>query len=397
MPPGSGPADQRGARSSDPVSAPALGGAAADAYQSPGALHVHSVFSYDGHGEADAIAAAARASGLEWIGMTDHDTLGARYAGFEGYRHGVHVVVGYEWSPRDGDHTLIYGEAAAVPETHATTLPPGEVIRIVGAAGGMAFVAHPDETRTALRQLPPLPWHDWSVRGMTGIELWNYMSEWAERLTAWNALDHAWRPARRMRGPTPRTVAWWDALNRPLAGGGSPGSLSPRFAGGDRLTVGVSGVDAHGEGFRLLGRRWTVFPYERVFRTYTNVLLLEAPLPAEAVDARAAILGAIRDGRVLFADRSRGDPLGTSFEAFLPEGRTGVGGAAVLRASATAELSASLPVDAEIHLLCDGEPFATAKGRELRAATSRPGAYRIEAHRAGRPWLFTNPIVLAPE
>jgi hypothetical protein len=375
-------------------------GAPPDAYQSPGALHVHSVFSYDGHGEADAIAAAARASGLEWIGMTDHDTLGARYEGFEGYRQGVHVVVGYEWSPRSGDHTLIYGEAEAVPETHPKTLAPAEVIRIVGAAGGMAFVAHPDETRTALRQLPPLPWHDWSVRGMTGIELWNYMSEWAERLTAWNAIDHAWRPGRRMRGPTLRTVAWWDALNRPLAGGGSSTGSPARFAGGERLTVGVSGVDAHGEGFRLFGRRWTVFPYERVFRTYTNVLLLDAALPVEPASARVArttILGAIRDGRVLFADRSRGDPLGTSFEAFVPDGRAGIGGLAVLGASATAELSARLPVDAEIHLLRDGEPFALARGRELRATTSRPGAYRIEARRAGRAWLFTNPIVLAPE
>jgi hypothetical protein len=237
---------------------------------------------------------------------------------------------------------------------------------------------------------------------MTGIEVWNYMSEWAERLTAWNALDHAWRPARRMRGPTPRTVAWWDALNRPLADGGSAGlrSSGSRLAGGERLTVGVSGVDAHGEGIRMFGRRWTVFPYERVFRTYTNVLLLDAPLPVEAAEAGAArttILGAIRDGRVLFADRSRGDPLGTTFEAFLPRGRIGIGGVAALRASETAELSATLPVDAEIHLLRDGEPFATARGRELRAATSRPGAYRIEARRTGRPWLFTNPVVLAPE
>jgi PHP domain len=397
VPPGSGPADQRGARSSDPLPGAALGGAPADAYQSPGALHVHSVFSYDGHGEADAIAAAARASGLEWIGMTDHDTLGARYEGFEGYRHGVHVVVGYEWSPKAGDHTLIYGEPEAIPETHPTTLPPGEVIRIVGAAGAMAFVAHPDEVRTALRQLPPLPWHDWSVRGMTGIELWNYMSEWAERLTVWNALDHAWRPARRMRGPSARTVAWWDALNRLVADTGSPGGSSTRFAGGERLTVGVSGVDAHGEGVRLFGRRWTVFPYERVFRTYTNVLLLEAPLPTEAAAARGAILRAIRDGRILFADRSKGDPLGTTFEAFLPDGRLGIGGVGVLAASATAELIARLPVPAEIHFLRDGQPFATANGRELRVATSLPGAYRIEARRAGRAWLFTNPIVLAPE
>ena len=375
MLPGAGPADHPGAPEG--------------AFQSPGALHVHSTFSWDGHGEADAIAAAARAAGLQWIGMTDHDTLGARYAGFEGLREGAHVVVGYEWSPRGGDHALMYGEAEAVPETLPNTLPPAEAIRIVTARGGMTFVAHPDEGRTALRSLPPLPWHDWSVRAFTGIELWNYMSEWAEHLTTWNALHHALRPSARMRGPTARTLAWWDALNRPQQGGA--------YEGGARLTVGVSGVDAHGEGIRVLGRRWTVFPYERVFRTFTNVLLLDAPLPGEPFAARAAILAAIREGRLLFADRTRGDPLGARFEASLPSGRLGVGGRGVLPPRGVAELRASLPLGAEILLLRDGERVAATRGRELAASASEPGAYRIEARRSGREWLFSNPIVLARE
>jgi len=371
--PGAGPADHPGAPEG--------------AHESPGALHVHSSFSWDGHGEVEAIAGAARAAGLAWIGMTDHDTLGARYAGFEGLREGVHVVVGYEWSPHGGDHALMYGEDEALPQTIANTIPPAEAIRIVTASGGMAFVAHPDEERSALRSLPPLPWHDWSIRGFTGIELWNYMSEWAEHLTTWNAPHHVLRPGARMRGPTARTLAWWDELNRPRSGGG--------FVGGPHLTVGVSGVDAHGEGVRFLGRRWTVFPYARVFRTFTNVLLLDRPLPAKPLAARTAILAAIRDGHVLFADRTCGDPLGTRYEAWLPSRRLGIGGRGVLPASGVAELRVRLPLDADIHLLRDGERIAQAQGRGLVAAAAEPGAYRVEARRSGREWLFTNPIVLA--
>lgn len=378
----------RGARAADDPGTPERGpGAPPYAFQSPGALHVHSSFSWDAHGEVETIVADARSIGLEWIGMTDHDTLGARYAGFEGFRQGVHVVVGYEWSPPGGDHALMYGEADQIPEPLATTLPPAEAISIVTRRGGMAFVAHPDERRSAVVRYPPLPWHDWSIRGFSGIELWNYMSEWVERLTPRNAVYHAIRPGPRIQGPTARTLAWWDDLNRPLPEGG--------FAGGAHLTVGVSGLDAHGEGIRVLGRRITVFPYRRVFRTFTNVLLLDGPLPSAPLAARTAILGAIRDGRLYFADRTHGDPLGARFEADLSQGRLDIGGRATLRPGERVELHARLPAEAEIRLLRDGEPVGATRGTELWQRVTLPGAYRVEARRAGHPWLFTNPIVLA--
>jgi len=356
--------------------------------QSPGALHVHSTFSWDGHGEVEAIAAAAKSTALEWIGMTDHDSLGARYAGFEGFREGVHVVVGYEWTPRGGDHALIYGDDEAIPEPLPNTVAPADAIRILTGSGAMAFIAHPDEGHNPARRLPPLPWHDWEVRGFTGIELWNYMSEWAEHMTRFNQLPHALWPGRLMRGPEPNALAWWDRLNRPTPDGA--------FGGGPTMTVGVSGADAHGEGVHFLGRHWTVFPYARVFRAYTNVLMLPARLPDDAAAARAAVLGAIRHGHLLFADRTKGDPLGAGFSAVIDGTHVGIGGRATLNGNGTAELSAEVPESSEIRLLRDGEVVANAVGRSLTVADSGPGAYRVEALRRGRAWLFTNPIVLAP-
>jgi len=361
-------------------------GAPPEPYQSPGALHVHSVFS-DGTGEIDEIAAAAADAGLEWIGMTDHDTLEPRYRGFEGVRSGVHVVVGYEWTPRGGDHALMYGDDGALPAPLEPTIAPREALRIVCEGGGLAFVAHPDEQRHAFTGLPPFPWHDWSVTGFTGIELWNYMSEWVERLTPRNRIYHALVAGAGLQGPTARTLEWWDRLDRPLPGGG--------FAGGERLTVGVSGVDAHAHRVRFLGRTWTIFPYRQVFRTFVNVLLLEAPLPADAVAARAMILHAIAAGRLVFANRRLGEPLGASFSGLAADGtHVGIAGEAPVATDAPVELRVRTPLHAEIVLRRDGREVVRSRDRELAWAARAPGAYRVEMRRFGEPWLYTNPIVL---
>jgi len=48
----------------------------------PGALHMHTTYS-DGSGSVEDLARAARAAGLRWIIITDHDTLtGQRYQGW---------------------------------------------------------------------------------------------------------------------------------------------------------------------------------------------------------------------------------------------------------------------------------------------------------------------------
>ena len=50
----------------------------------PGALHMHTSYS-DGSGSVEDLAHAARAAGLRWIIITDHDTLaGQRYEGASG-------------------------------------------------------------------------------------------------------------------------------------------------------------------------------------------------------------------------------------------------------------------------------------------------------------------------
>jgi len=349
--------------------------------------------------------------------MTDHNTLAPSYRGFEGIHGGVVVIVGYEWTPDGGDHMLVYGEASALgDEPVDPTLPPGDAIGILDARGALTHVAHPDERRgAAIPALAPYPWHDWGVRGMRGIELWNYMSVWAERLTPRNRLLHALLPSTGLGGPTDRVLRWWDELNEPLPAAGetvsSPGegirSHRPRgpqgrpatgpgpFVGGSRLTVGVSGTDAHAFRVRAFRRTFTIFPYVQLFRAFTNYLRLPGPLPGDIDGARSAILSAIAEGRLYFANRRLGDALGLDLVA---HGATGssAGPGEWLPWTGEAELRAVSPLPADLRILRNGEEFARGRGRELCIDIRLPGTYRLEARRFGEPWAFTNPVVMAP-
>ena len=70
-----------------------------------GVVHVHTTLS-DGGGTPEEVIAAARAAGLEFVAITDHNNLDAKP--LEGYRDGVLVLVGSELSTPAG-HVLGLG------------------------------------------------------------------------------------------------------------------------------------------------------------------------------------------------------------------------------------------------------------------------------------------------
>ena len=70
-----------------------------------GAIHVHTTYS-DGDGTFDDVADTAARCGLDFIMMSDHDTIQSRTDGKEGWRDGTLVLVEQEVSPREG-HCLV--------------------------------------------------------------------------------------------------------------------------------------------------------------------------------------------------------------------------------------------------------------------------------------------------
>jgi hypothetical protein len=337
----------------------------------PGALHMHTVYS-DGSGTVEELAAAARDAGLRWIVITDHDTLNGRP--YQGYIHGVLVIVGYEITP-DRNHFL----ALHVDTVIDRRLPPQDFIDEVYARGGFGIIAHPDEqVKNDFKDI--YRWDDWSVDGPraregrpVGIELWNAMSDWAEHLTPRTKELLVFFPRRGLSGPTAATLAWWDRLNAT-----------------GRRTFGVGGVDAHALKRRAPWGQITILPYHWMFRTLTNYLLLPEPLSPDAATAVHQVYGALAAGRHYFVNRLDGPCPALTFYAGRGDERWQIGDTASL-AGGPLVLVADTGLDAELRLIHNGQPIAVGR-RALRQPITQPGVYRLEGRRRGRPWLFSNPI-----
>ena len=72
-----------------------------------GVVHVHTTLS-DGGGTVDDVVAAAKAAGLGFVAVTDHNNVDAKP--YEGYRDGVLLIAGAELSTTAG-HVLGLGIA----------------------------------------------------------------------------------------------------------------------------------------------------------------------------------------------------------------------------------------------------------------------------------------------
>ena len=337
----------------------------------PGALHMHTIYS-DGTGTVEQLARAARAAGLRWIIVTDHDTLAGKP--YQGWQESVLVIVGHEITP-DHNHFL----ALNVDTVVDNTLAPQEYVDEVYARGGFGIIAHPDE-RVANHFKEIYRWDDWSVDGPreragrpVGIELWNLMSDWGEHLTRRNKELLFCFPRLGLGGPTPETLAWWDRLN--VAG---------------RRTFGVGGVDAHAFKRRVPWGQVEVFGYEWIFGTLTNYLLLPGPLADDPRAATHQVYAALAAGHSYFVNRLDGDCPELRFHAARRGERWTIGDCPSLR-DGPLTFDADVGLAAEVQLIRDGR-IAVRGLRALRQTVAEPGVYRLEAYRSGRPWLYTNPI-----
>lgn len=336
--------------------------------ETTGVVHCHSTYS-DGMGAMHEIRQAADAAGLDFLLMTDHDTLVPLQELGEAYYRRTLVLYGAEVSPRY-NHYLVYN-VTALPSVNET---PQDIVDFVAQQGGIGFCAHPYDYGSKLLRLSDYTWHAWECQRITGLEIWNYFSGWVGSTTSLMRMLAGlfWWPLLTM-APDPRTLAKWDEL-------------------GQRARVtGVGGVDAHGIRQRALGVTLVLHPYTRSFRTVRTHLVLPEPFTGNVDSDRQAVLGALRDGRCYVTNWEQGDPRPFRFAACQGDRWLEMGDEA---SAGETTFYAAIGAPADLSLLHNGHPVARGRGRLLTAKVRDPGVYRLEARRRGRAWTLSNPIYL---
>jgi len=341
-------------------------------YEYAGSIHVHSNYS-DGLRPIPEIAKVAAQIGLDFLLFADHMTLEPLKAGLERWHGPVLAIIGYEINdPDNRNHYLAYG----LKEILQPGLPAVEYVRLVREEGGVGFIAHPDEKRTAIPEIPPYPWTAWDAEGFDGIEIWNHSSEWLERITHTNKYFRVLHPLKYLEGPEPETLKRWDLLNL----------VSPM--------PGIGGVDAHAYPYRIGPITIYIFRYKVLFRGIRTHVLLREPIHPEPGKARDQVLGALKAARCFITNYRWGDPRGFRFEARSGEGWYSMGDA--IRAK-NADIEVYSPLPGMITLLRNGVIVEKKKGGRLSRRIEKSGAYRVEVRRKGRPWIYSNHIRLLNE
>jgi hypothetical protein len=325
-------------------------------------IHVHSTYSDSTATVPEIIEAAADAE-ADVVLLTDHDTLKARKDGYEGWQHGVLLLVGEEISAGTG-HLLAFGIEETVDGGGRTE---EEICGAVVSAGGLGFPAH-----------PPRDFDNWEA---TGLEIWSLVAEAASACrTPRQLVSFISRPEQSVAHPPQRALAEWDRLCQ------------------RRRTVAIGGLDAHQSGIRMPGGE-VLSPMRnaRFFRMLRTHLLCEHPPSGDLELDRDLVLRALREGRCYLGRDSLAATRGFRYYADGPDGFVPMGGEST---AGDWTLHARLPLGGRIRLIRNGQQVHAVNAPSLDLEVDEPGVFRVEAqlqaHGAYRTWIVSNPIYLRP-
>jgi len=334
-----------------------------------GVIHIHTVYSGDSSAELSDIIDCARRFDVDYVIITDHNSLG--YKPLEGWHNDILVLVGEEISPPEGNHYL----ALDIEELVEPSSIPQEFINRVLDQGGFGFIEHPfffGNHHIHPFNIAPSPWIDWNVDGFTGISIFNYTSDGGERMRLYSFPIFYAFPGLDKDRPNINTIKKWDEL-----------SLK-------RKTVGIGTADAHLYKVRLLFFDAPAWPFDYYFNSIRTHIITREPLSPRAV------YSSLRDGHCYVSHNYLGSSKGFLFFAKDRENLYIMGDSLSFREGI--KLYVRSPISARIKLVRDGNFILEKIGNLLEYTVESPGVYRIETevyHRLfWKPWVFTNPIYI---
>lgn len=345
------------------------------------ALHMHTSYS-DGRGLHKDLVQAGLEAEVDVLLVSDHNVL---VQGLDGYhqkgKQRLLVLVGEELHdptlPEKGSHLLVFGHNQ---ELSRFTDDPQKLIDRASAGDSVSFIAHPIEDPLPMFGEGEFGWRDWSVKGYSGIELWNQMSEFKSRSqTLLKAAFHALAPKFMNQGPTKQTLQLWDEL----------------LASSNQPVVAVAGLDAHGI-VKLFGPlKIMLYPYAFQFRSITTHVLTPTRLTGELNTDRNMVIDALKSGHAFCAYDLPHSTRGFRFTCNTNDGTFIMGDQ--VRTDAGLTFQVRLPLRTHVRLLKDGLVVKEHYDREvLTYLTKESGVYRVEVYidylNRHRGWIFSNPI-----
>ncbi|GAO02374.1 PHP domain-containing protein [Anaeromyxobacter sp. PSR-1] len=329
------------------------------AAEARGAWHVHTTAS-DGRGTLDEVARAARAAGLRFVVVSDHDVLAPAEPR---YQDGVLLVPATEASTRQG-HVVALGVSRALTRAERD----GDALAAIRALGGQAVIAHPLHPRRAFT--------GWGGGAWRGLEVISNDTAWYRAL--------ADRDLRRVLEAL--AVLPWDPPRAVLALLDDPADELRRLDGELRRARAAAGAGPAPAHVLLCSADAHGYPgYAAAFGAFS--MHVPVTLGGDAARDAAAVRAALLDGRAACV-------------------LDGLAPAAGVRLTPTAEGALSLSLHGAAAgsrtytLLHDGAPAGrfeaardgSAGGTFRCGGRCPPGDYRAEVALDGRRWIFTNPV-----
>ncbi len=353
-----------------------------------GALHIHSLYS-DGTGKIEDIAKAAYDSDLDFIMMSDHNTLQPKKDGYEKWLNNVMVIIGYEVNDiNNKNHYLTFGMDEVIGTYSVLEngelgckLSAREYVKQIKERGGIGFLAHPDEVRAHLPQHPSYPWTEEDTDDYTGIEIWNHMSEWIEGMNENNKLDRFLHPLKSISAPPAKSLSRWDnAAQR-------------------RHVTAIGGVDAHAHKQNLMGFfEVEIFPYKVLFKSIRTHILTESKIEKNDNktfnSSKEKILKALKEGKCFISNYYHGNAKGFRFFAEY-KGKSYFTGETIKAEKGDNIIFKTLvPKATKIKLIYNGNVVNEKDGMEATWDAGKAGVYRVECWQNGKGWIFSNHIRL---
>jgi hypothetical protein len=320
-----------------------------------GAWHVHTTAS-DGLASLDEVAAAAKAAGLGFVVVTDHNVRTPEKAR---RIDGVLVIPATEASTRLG-HIVALG----VPRPLTRAERDGDPLEAIRALGGEAVLAHPLHPRR--------PFRGWGDDRWRGMEVVSNDTSWG-RVVADRAVSRVVVAALELP---------WDGPRAVLTLGDDPADELVRFDAEVRAAR-AAGEDHRAARALLCSQDAHGYPsYRAAFEAFS----MHVPVPAtgDAEADAAAISAALLDGRAVCV-----------FDGVAPAASVRL---AAERGGLALEARSAALDRARWTVMRDGVPqpleaLRTPEGvRFVCAGVCPPGDYRVEGRLDGQPWIFTSPV-----